>query len=52
MFSALSADFNPGRVVHLDWCILCGKWGPTKPHLFIKGQIREVEDVNPPEGIL
>lgn len=53
MFSALSADFNEGNVITLDWCVRCGVYDPNaNPHIVLKGQRREVNDVNPPDGIL
>lgn len=53
MFSALSADLNQSQVVGLDWCVHCGVWDPdAKPHIILKGRRREVNDVEPPEGLL
>lgn len=53
MFSTLAGDFNPSQVIRTDWCVRCGAFADDdKPHIVYKGQRREVEDVEPPEGLL
>lgn len=52
MFSALSAGFNQTNVITLDWCIRCRWAAEDKPHIFVKGQRRDVDDVEPTAGLL
>lgn len=51
MFSALSAGFNQTNAITLDWCIRCRWMVDIQPSVFVKGQVRRVEDV-PTEGLL
>jgi hypothetical protein len=51
-FSALANGFNPAEVTSTDWCIRCGEFADARPHIVIKGQRREVEDIEPPGELL
>lgn len=51
-FASLSSVVATHQVVIQDWCIQCGEWANAKPHIVLKGERREVEDVEPPEGLL
>lgn len=47
-FSALVG----ASVTEKDWCVRCGEPTDPRPHLVLKGQRREVENIDPPEGLL
>jgi hypothetical protein len=51
-FASLSSVVATRQPVLIDWCINCGEYADSKPHMVLKGERREVEDVNTPEGLL
>lgn len=44
------ADY--GCVVTTDWCVNCGEFADSKPHIMLHGERREVTDVETPDELL
>lgn len=51
-FASLPSVAATHQPVLIDWCINCGEYADSKPHMVLKGKRREVDDVEPPEGLL